>query len=322
MSAADSAATSGAGGLKRGLRLLPGDTIFTGLTGLAAVASGLLIVAIAVTVFRDAWPAFERFGFGFVADAVWDPVRNIYGARDFLVGTVISSAFAVLIGAPTAIAIALFLTEIAPRRLRGPVALLVELIASIPSVVVGLWGLLVLGPILDKHVEPWLHDHLGFIPLFGGPPSQVGMLNAIVILTIMIVPIITAITRDLLLRTPRELREGALGLGLTDWEAIRGVVIPYAGPGIAAATILGLGRALGESIAVAQVIGSATGIHVSLFHPSDTLAARIANEYFGAASQLQINSLIGLGAILLLITLLANIGAQVIVLRAERRGVL
>jgi phosphate transport system permease protein len=320
MSAVDPTATPEAGGLRRGLRLRPGDALFQGLTGLAAFASGVLILAIAFTLFRDAWPAFDRFGFGFVTDAVWDPVKNVFGARDFLVGTLIASFFALLIGAPTAIAIALFLTEIAPRRLRGPIALLVELIASIPSVVLGLWGLLVLGPILEKHIEPWLHDHLGFIPLFSGSPSQVGMLNAIVILTIMIVPIITAITRDLLLRTPRELREGALGLGLTEWEAIRGVVIPYAGPGIAAAAILGLGRALGESIAVAQVIGSATGIHVSLFHASDTLAGRIANEYFGAASQLQINSLIGLGAILLVITLLANLGAQVIVLRAERRG--
>ncbi len=322
MSAADPTATSNTGGLKRGLRWRPGDTLFRSVTGLAALASGVLILGIAYTVFRDAWPAFHTFGFGFIGHAVWDPVRNVFGARDFLVGTLISSFFAIVLGAPIAIAIALYLTEIAPRYLRGPIAMLVELIASIPSVVLGLWGLLVLGPILDKHIEPWLHDHLGFIPLFGGSPSQVGMLNAIVILTIMVVPIITSITRDLLVRIPGELRDGALALGLTDWETIRGVVIPYAGPGIAAATILGLGRALGEAIAVAQVIGSSTGIHVSLFHAADTLAGRIANEYFGAASKLQLDSLIGLGAILLVITLLANLGAQVIVLRAERRGVL
>jgi phosphate transport system permease protein len=296
--------------------------VFRGTTGVAAAASGLLIIGIIYTVFRDSWPAFHRFGFGFVTNQVWDPVRNVFGAGDFVVGTLISSAFAILLGAPIALAIALFLTEIAPRRIRGPIALLVELLASIPSVVLGLWGLLVLGPILDTDVEPWLHRNLGFIPLFNGSPSQVGMLNAIVVLTIMVIPIITAISRDVLLRTPRELRDGALALGLTEWEAIRGVVIPYAGPGIAAATILGLGRALGESIAVATIIGSSTGIHISLFHPADTLAARIANEYFGAASTLQLQSLIGLGAILLVITLLANVGAQAIVLRAERRGVL
>jgi phosphate transport system permease protein len=281
-----------------------------------------IAIFIAVEVFDQASGAISRFGFRFIYSTVWDPVRNVYGAGDFIVGTLVSSFLALLLAAPISIAIALFLTELAPRFLRGPVAVLVEMLASIPSVVLGLWGILVLGPVLQGTIEPGLHSVLGFLPLFRGTPSEVGMLNAVVILTIMVVPIVTSISRELFTRVPRELREGALALGLTRWETIRGVLIPYAGPGVAAALILGLGRALGEAIAVAQVIGSATGIHWSLFKPADTIAGRIANQYFGASSQLQIDSLLYLAAILLVITLIANLLAQVVVLKAERRGVL
>jgi phosphate transport system permease protein len=281
-----------------------------------------IAIFIAVEVFDQASGAISRFGFRFIYSTVWDPVRNVYGAGDFIVGTLVSSFLALLLAAPISIAIALFLTELAPRFLRGPVAVLVEMLASIPSVVLGLWGILVLGPVLQGTIEPGLHSVLGFLPLFRGTPSEVGMLNAVVILTIMVVPIVTSISRELFTRVPRELREGALALGFTRWETIRGVLIPYAGPGVAAALILGLGRALGEAIAVAQVIGSATGIHWSLFKPADTIAGRIANQYFGASSQLQIDSLLYLAAILLVITLIANLLAQVVVLKAERRGVL
>ena len=298
------------------------DYLFYGLTALAGAAVVALVVAIAVEVFMQASGAFSAFGLHFIVGTVWDPVRNVYGARDFIVGTLVSSFGAILLAGPLSIAIALFLTELAPRVLRGPIAGLVELLAAIPSVVLGLWGILVLGPVLKDHVEPALHSTLGFIPLFGGTPSEVGMLNAIVVLTIMVVPIVTSITRELLSRVPRELREGAIALGLTRWETIRGVIIPYAGPGISAAVVLGVGRALGEAIAVAQVIGSATGVHWSIFHPADALASRIANQYFGASSQLQIDSLLYLAAILLVISLVTNLAAQVVVLRAEKRGVL
>jgi phosphate transport system permease protein len=315
--------TPRAGGLRGGSPLQRGlDYVFWGVTAGAGAGVVALVAFIAVEVFQQASGAYDKFGLHFVVSTVWDPVHQLYGAGDFIVGTLESSLLAVLIAAPISIAIALFLTELAPRVLRGPIALLVELLASIPSVVIGLWGILILGPVLSKHIEPALHSALGFIPLFDGSPSEVGMLNAVIVLTIMVVPIVTSITRELLTRVPPELREGAVALGLTRWEAIRGVIIPYAGPGIAAAVVLGLGRALGEAIAVAQVIGSATGIHWSLFEPADTLAGRIANQYFGASSQIQIDSLLYLAAILLVIALLANLCAQVIVRRAEKRGVL
>jgi phosphate transport system permease protein len=322
VSAADPTAAVPDGSLKGGSRRGVLDRVFQGVTGLSGAAVVALAIFIAVEVFIQASGAIGKFGLPFVYSRVWDPVRNVYGAGDFIVGTVVSSFLALLLAAPISIAIALFLTELAPRLLRGPIALLVEMLASIPSVVLGLWGILVLGPILQSTIEPALNSAFGFLPFFRGTPSEVGMLNAVVLLTIMIVPIVTSITRELFTRVPTELREGATALGLTRWEAIRGVAIPYAGPGIAAALILGLGRALGEAIAVAQVIGSATGIHWSLFAPADTIASRIANQYFGASSQLQIDSLLYLAAILLVITLIANLLAQVVVRRAEQRGVL
>jgi phosphate transport system permease protein len=200
------------------------------------------------------------------------------------------------------------------------VTALVETLAAVPSVVIGLWGILVLGPILRDHVEPALHDVLGWIPLFG-PPSSSGssIFTAIVVLTIMILPIVSSISRELFLGVPRELREGALALGTTRWEMIRGVVFPYARGGIAAALILGLGRAIGEAIAVSQVIGATVGIHWSLFSGGDTLASKIAESYQGGTTKLQVASLIYLGLILLVFSLLMNVGAQWIVRRVARR---
>ena len=189
----------------------------------------------------------------------WNPVTNKYGAWDFLVGTLVSSIGALLIAGPLAVGIAIYLTELSPRWVRQPLAILVELLAAIPSVVLGLWGILVLGPFVNIHLEPWLNSVLGWIPLFSGDPSPVGMLPAILILALMMLPIITSISREVLLTAPRDMRDGALALGVTRWEMIRGIVLPYARPGIAAAMMLGLARALGEAIAVTQVIGSATG---------------------------------------------------------------
>lgn len=266
-------------------------------------------------------PSISRFGISFVWHDVWNPVvgREAYGAASFLFGTAITSFFALLLATPLAIGIALFLTELAPRPLRGPVTALVETLAAIPSVVVGLWGILVLGPALRTHVEPWLHSALGWIPLFGDP-SQAGasIFTAIVVLTIMILPIVSSISRELFLGVPHDLREGALALGATRWETVRGVVLPYASGGIAAALILGLGRAMGEAIAVTQVIGGGTVIGWNLFGQGDTLASKIASEYQGATSNLDVASLIYLGLILLVLSLVANITAQWIVRRAAR----
>jgi phosphate transport system permease protein len=322
LSAADPAARAPGGSLTGGSRRNLVDLLFEGLTGLAGALVVGVLIFIAIEVFHQASGAISHFGAHFLWSGVWDPVRNVYGARDLLVGTLVSSFLALAMAGPLAIAIALFLTELCPRPLRQPIGLLVEMLASIPSVVLGLWGILVLGPVLHDTIEPALNSVLGFIPLFSGSPSEVGMLNAVLLLTIMIVPIVTSISRELFTRVPHELREGAIGLGLTRWEAIRGVAIPYVGPGITAALILGLGRALGEAIAVAQVIGSASGLHWSLFAPFDTIAARIANQYFGASSQLQVDSLLYLAAILLVITLITNLMAQVVVRRAEKRGTL
>jgi phosphate transport system permease protein len=226
---------------------------------------------------------------------------------------------ALLIAGPLAIAIALFLSELAPRGVGGIVGALVETLAAVPSVVLGLWGILVLGPFAANHLEPWLHDTLGFIPLFSGTPQSSGIFIAGLVLAIMVVPIVASICRELFLSVPNELEEGALALGATRWEMVRGVVLSSSRPGIAAAVILGLGRAIGEAIAVTQVIGAGWTIQWSLFSTGDTLASRIAGQYQGAVSKMQISALFYLGAILLVIGLVTNFLAQLVVRRAVVR---
>lgn len=303
-----------------GRRLRFGDLALQAVAGAAAAAATALVGLIAYEIVGDARPAIAQYGIDFLSQVGWDPVKNVYGAASFLFGTAITSLFALAIAAPLSIAIALFLTELAPRFLRGPVTALVETLAAIPSVVIGLWGILVLGPLLRDHVEPALHSALGFIPLFG-PPAATGssIFTAIVVLTIMILPIVSSICRELFLGVPRELKEGALALGTTRWEMVRGVVFPYARGGIAAALILGLGRAVGEAIAVTQVIGGGTGIQWNLFATGDTLASKIAASYQGAQSAIQVSSLIYLALILLVFSLVMNVAAQVIVRRVARR---
>jgi phosphate transport system permease protein len=291
-----------------------GDLSLVGITLAAALATVVLLVAILYKVFHLAHPAISRYGLSFLVHRTWDPVKGIFGALPFIYGTAISSFIALVIATPLALAIALYLSELAPRGLRTLIGSLVELLAAIPSVVLGLWGILVLGPFLAHHVEPWLHRELGFIPLFG-PPQQTGagIFTAGLILTIMIVPIIAAISRELFLQVPRELEEGAIALGATRWEMIRGVIFPATRSGVSAAIILGLGRALGEAIAVTQVMGGGTTIGWSLFRPGDTLASKIAANYQGASTFLESSSIIYLCAILLVIGLITNLIAQIIV---------
>ena len=293
-----------------------------GVAGTAAAGATALVALIAWKVIGGARPSIAKFGIAFIWHDVWNPVvgREAYGAASFLFGTAITSFFALLLAAPLALGIALFLTELAPRIVRGPVTALVETLAAVPSVVVGLWGILVLGPALRTHVEPWLHSALGFIPLFGAPSSSgASIFTAIVVLTIMILPIVSSISRELFLGVPGELKEGALALGTTRWEMVRGVVFPYARGGIAAAMILGLGRAMGEAIAVTQVIGGGVFIHWNIFGTGDTLASKIAASYQGASTNLQAASLIYLGLILLVLSLVANIAAQWIVRQVARK---
>jgi phosphate transport system permease protein len=299
-----------------------GDRILFGLTFAAALAAIVTMIAIAWKIFQGARLSFEKFGISFLWTNVWDPVKGVFGAGSLIYGTAVTCAIALLVGAPLAIAIGLYLSELAPRGVRGVVGTLVEMLAAIPSVVLGLWGILVMAPFLGQHVEPWLHRHLGFIPIFGGSPQEggSGVLTAGLILAIMVVPIIASICRELFLSVPSELEEGALALGSTRWEMVRGVVLSSSRPGIAAAIILGLGRALGEAIAVAQVIGAGIGIHASLFQTGNTLAAQIADQFQGAVSKIQISSLFYLAAILLVIGLLTNLLAQWIVRRFEVHG--
>jgi phosphate transport system permease protein len=294
-----------------------GDVVLHWLTGLAAAASVLIVGAIAYKVFDGAWPSIDHFGLPFVWHEVWDPNKDVYGALDFIYGTAITSFVALLVAAPISLAIGLFLTELAPKGVGGVIGSLVEMLAAVPSVVIGLWGILVLGPFVQNDLEPVLGSVLGWTPFFSGAHHTGGLLPAMIVLTIMIVPISSSICRELFLTVPQDLKEGAYGLGLTRWEMVRGVIIPFTRGGIVAALLLGFGRAIGEAIAVTQVIGSATARPISFFAFGDTLAGRIANQYQGALTTLAVSSLVYLAAILLVFSLIVNVGAQIIVKRFE-----
>jgi phosphate transport system permease protein len=311
---------TGPAALRRRGRFRPGDAILYVVTLAAALTAVLLLALITREVLADAWPAMKEFGLGFLTDTHWDPNKRLFGAGTFIFGTAVTSFGALLLATPISLAIALFLTELAPRGVKGVIGTLVEMLAAVPSVVLGLWGILVLGPWVINHLGPWLHSTLGWIPLFGTEPAApVNMLAAILILTIMLIPIISSICRELFASVPSELKDGALALGATRWEVIRGVIFPYARAGIAAAMILGLGRAVGEAIAVTQVIGNNVAINWSLFESGDTLASRIAGQYEGADNALQLSSLVYLGVILLIFSLVANVIAQIIVRRVAGR---
>lgn len=297
-----------------------GDLLLQGVAAIAALGALVLVGLIAWKIVEGAKLSISTFGLSFVWHVAWDPVHGDFGAGAFLYGTAITSVSALVIATPIAIGIALFLSELAPRGIRGPVTALVETLAAIPSVVIGLWGLLVLAPILRDHLDPALHSVFGFIPLFGQATYGSNVFTAIVVLTIMILPIIASISRELFLSVPSELKEGALGLGVTRWEMIRGVVFPYSRGGVAAAMILGFGRAIGEAIAVALVIGSSVaGISASLFNPGNTLASWLAQQYAGLSTPLATSSLMYFALILLVFSILVNLLAQFIVRRVARR---
>jgi phosphate transport system permease protein len=300
---------------KRNLADRIGDPLLKWLSALAALLAVVVLGGIVYEVFRLAWPAISKFGIGFVTTDDWNPVTDHYGAAFAIYGTAVTSAIAVLIAGPLSIAIAVYLTELAPGRLRRPVATLIDMLAAIPSVILGLWGILVLGPFMHDTIEPALKSVLGFLPIFSGDPSAFGYLTAAVILTIMATPIITSVIREVFETVPGELKEGAYALGATRWEMVRHVVLPYSRAGIIGGVMLGLGRAIGEAIAVAQVIGGATGINVSLFHTGDTMAARIVSQFQGAATDLQKASLYYLAAILLVFAIVVNVIARLIVQR-------
>jgi phosphate transport system permease protein len=301
----------------RGIGDRVGDRALHALTALAAFGGAALVAAIAWKIVDGSLPALHRFGLGFLVSRDWNPVAGQFGALEFMLGTIVTSFGALLLAAPLSIAIGLFLSELAPPSVRGPVGALVELLAAVPSVVVGLWGIYVLAPFTAQHIEPFLDRTLGFIPIFSGPSSPSGVLPAILVLTIMTIPITSSICRELFVGVPRELEEGSVALGATRWETVRGVVVPTVKGGVVAAVVLGLGRALGEAIAVTQVIGNSDHLGLSLFRPGDTLASRVANQYQGAVSSIEVSSLIYLALVLLAITLVTNLAAQLVVRRFE-----
>jgi len=278
-----------------------------------------LIVAIAVKLITGSHLAFSHFGWGFITAEAWNPVKNQFGALWFIGGTLLTAVGALLLAAPLAIAIALFLTELAPPWIRTPVGTLVDMLAAVPSVVVGLWGIYVLAPFDAQHVQPLLGTLFGWIPIFahGGDKTESTVFTAIVVLTIMTIPITSSICRELFLGVPTELEEGSIGLGATRWEMVKTVVVPSVRGGVVAAVVLGLGRALGEAIAVTQVIGNFIPLKLSVFEPGDTIASRVANQYQGAISNTQIAALIYLALVLLVITFVSNYAAQRVVKRFE-----
>lgn len=298
-----------------------GDRLLYGICLGAALIAVVVILLVAYQVVKGAMPAISKFGLGFLVNTTWQPNFGEFGAGSLLFGTVITSTLALLLGGPVAVAIGLYLSLLAPAGVRGVVAPLVEMLAAIPSVILGFWGVLILAPFVHEHMEPWLHSTLGFIPIFGAPETTgSSVFTASLILTIMVIPIIASISRDLFLAVPADIQDGASALGATRWEVVRGIVLPSTSSGVIAASLLGLGRALGEAIAVAQVIGAGSEIQSSLFKTGDTLAARIANQFPGALTELHKASLFYLGVILLVIGLISNLVAQWIGRRFTYRG--
>jgi phosphate transport system permease protein len=294
-----------------------GDALFRGALFFSAFLLVLIVIAMIVAMVVNSLDAIRKFGFGFITSAAWNPIRDEFGALPFIYGTVVSSIIALVLSVPLSLGVAVFLVEHAPQRLARPVAFLVELLAAIPSVVYGLWGIFVLAPFLREYVEPPLARWFGWLPLFQGTITGIGLLTGGIILAIMITPIISAVVRDVLAAVPMSQREAALALGATKWETTR-VVLANGAPGIAGAIILGLGRAIGETMAVTMVIGNRPQISASLFEPSYTIASVIANEFTEATADLYLDALVELGLILFLVTFIVNGAARLLVWSVTR----
>lgn len=298
------------------------DRVYDGVTTGFAMCVPLLLVVLLYEVAKAGWPAFVEFGFGFLFTSDWDPVNMKFGALPAIYGTLVSSLVALLIAAPLAIGVAIYIAELAPPWLRRPLGFFVDLLAAIPSVVYGLWGVFVLVPALREYVMPFLRDtmHLGATPFFSGPAYGPSMLAAGVVLAIMVLPYISSVSREVLLAVPRSQREAALALGATRWEAIRGAVLPFAKSGIIGGIILGLGRALGETMAVTMVIGNRHELAASLFAPGYTIASLIANEFAEASGDMHLSALMAIGFVLFVITLLINAIARWLVWRTAAQA--
>jgi phosphate transport system permease protein len=300
------------------------ETLFRGATFAAAMLVLILLGGVVLSLIRGSWPAFSHFGLSFLTRVVWNPVTDEFGALAPIYGTVVTSLIAMILAIPISFGIAIFLTELAPKWLKRPVGVAIELLAAVPSIIFGIWGLFVLAPVLQRHVQPWLIDWLGPLPvlgkLFQGPPFGIGVLTASVVLAIMVLPFISAVLRDVFETVPDVLKESGYGLGATTWEVIWKVVVPYSRTGIVGGIMLGLGRALGETMAVTFVIGNAHRISPSLLAPGTTISASIANEFTEAVGDMYTSSLIGLGTVLFLITFTVIAGARFMLMRLDRRA--
>ena len=291
------------------------DKIFSNLTLVFALVIAAILIGLVIILVIEAMPAISRFGFSFFTSSTWDPVKQIFGALPAIYGTLLSSLIGLLIAAPISLGAAIFLVELSPKWLQGPASFIIEMLAAIPSVIIGLWGLYVLVPVVRNPIENWLGSHLGILPFFQGPPFGVGFLAAGIILAIMIIPIITAVTRDAIRAVPNEQREAMFALGATRWETIQRAVLPYCRSGIIGGIILGLGRALGETMAVTMVIGNSYKLTASLFSPGSTIASTIASQFSEASAGVSVGSLIELALILFGVTLLVNVIARTLVWR-------
>ena len=300
------------------------EHVFRFMTLAAAFLVLALLGGVLVALIYGSWPALRQFKFGFLSSSVWNPVTEQFGALAPLYGTVITSLVAMLLAVPLAFGIAVFLTETCPIWLRSPIATCIELLAAVPSIVFGIWGLFVLAPVLQHSVQPWLIDVLGDLPLIGklfrGPPYGIGLLTAGFVLAVMVLPFITSVIREVFLSTPRSLKEAAYGLGATQWEVIWDVVLPNARAVVVGGIMLGLGRALGETMAVTFVVGNAHRISGSLLAPGTTISASIANEFTEAVGKLYTSSLIALGLLLFVLTFVIIAAARLLLLRLESRG--
>jgi phosphate transport system permease protein len=307
------------GTIEKGRRI-NGDLIFRYLTTFFALSVLALLALMLVEMAGQSLPSIKKFGWQFITTGDWDAVAGSFGALPYLYGSVVSSVLALALATPLSIGAALFITEICPKRWGGIVAPLIELLAAIPSVIYGLWGVLVMAPWLQSTVEPFLIEHFGSIPFFQGAPYGVSMLAAVFILMIMVVPIITSITREVLLAVPQTQKEAAVALGATRWEMIKMAILPYGKSGILGAAILGLGRAVGETMAVTMVIGNSPQISLSLLSPGYTMPSVIANEFAEASSKLHSSALMEIGLILMVVTLIINGLARLLIWSVSRTG--
>lgn len=295
-----------------------GDFWFRRISAVFALLLLLLLAGMMLEVGRAALDSLREFGLGFLSGQIWDPVHRVYGALPFIWGTLASSLLALVIALPISLGVAIYLSELAPSWQREPIGFLIELLAAVPSVVYGLWGIFVLCPWLRDSVQPLLASWFGFLPLFQGPQHGFGLLAGGIMLAIMIVPTISSVSREVLRAIPASLREAALALGGTRWETVRVAVLPGARSGLVGAAILGLGRALGETMAVTMVIGNRAEISASLFAPSHTMASVIANEFTEATEPIYLSALAEIGLLLFVVTVLLNVAARLLVLRVSR----